>query len=90
MLKAKIRFSERLCVTRFSLVFAGFRWRLLRQRCRVFAAAKRESELKHEQGLSGCTPGAIFQEIASEKRSEIFAKLSSLRLERSISRFWRL
>ena len=57
MLKAKIRFSERLCVTWFSLakiifVFAGFRWRLLRQRFRVFAAAKRESELKHEQALT--------------------------------------
>ena len=52
MLKAKIRFSERLCVTWFSLakiifVFAGFR--LLRQRFRVFAAAKRESELEYEQ-----------------------------------------
>ena len=45
MLKAKIRFSERLCVTWFWLakiifVFAVFRWRLLRQRFRVFAAAK--------------------------------------------------
>ena len=29
------------------VVFAGFRQRLLRQRFRVFAAAKRESELKH-------------------------------------------
>ena len=29
-----------------------FRWRLLRQHFRVFAAAKRKSELKHEQCFS--------------------------------------
>ena len=33
------------------VVFAAFRQRLLRQRFRVFAALKRESELKHEPCL---------------------------------------
>ena len=70
MLKAKIRFSERLCVTSFSLVFAS-----------VFAAAKRERDLKHEQALSGQIRLARFGERVYQYFSASFLILTSFGIQ---------